>query len=67
MDHAYEIRKMTIQIFNKFLEKDLEENKSVIWEKIKTSLLSNNYILRIEGLKAIDSLKHHFYKSTIAI
>ncbi len=64
MDHAYEIRNMTIQIFNKFLEKDLEENKSVIWEKIKTSLLSNNYILRIEGLKAIDSLKHHFYKST---
>lgn len=63
MDHAYEIRKMTIEIFNKFLEKDLEENKNIIWEKIKTSLLSNNYILRIEGLKAIDALKHHFYKS----
>jgi len=63
MDHAYEIRKMTIEMFNKFLEKDLEGNISVIWEKIKTSLLSNNYILRIEGLKAIDYLKKHFYKS----
>ena len=63
MDHAYEIRKVTIEMFNKFLEKDLEGNISVIWEKIKTSLLSNNYILRIEGLKAIDYLKKHFYKS----
>jgi len=64
IDHAYEIRKMTIEIFNKILEKDFEESKNIIWEKIKGSLLSNNYILRIEGLKAIDALKHHFYYSS---
>jgi len=62
IDHAYEIRKITIDIFGKILEKDLEESKNIIWEKIKSSLLSNNYILRIEGLKAIDSLKIYFHK-----
>lgn len=64
MDHAHEIRKLTIDIFNKILEKDLNESKLLIWEKIKSSLLSNNYILRIEGLKAINFLKEHFYKAS---
>jgi len=57
MDHASEIRKITSEIFKLLLEKDLEGYKILIWEKIKSSLLSTNYILRIEGLKAIDYLK----------
>jgi serine/threonine-protein phosphatase 2A regulatory subunit A len=63
MDHASEIRKITVEIFRILLESDLEGNKILIWEKIKSSLLSTNYILRIEGLKAIDYLKENFIKS----
>ena len=63
IDHAAEIRKLVVKVFERILSKDFEESRVIIWEKIKSSLLSNNYILRIEGLKAINSLKSHFYKS----